>query len=128
MTEEPDYITGSIANGLNELRGVALAEVVTPAKPNVAAVCKSGPCPAPDTEIAIVGDTFQQQRLYEVDFSKLIVSYNGVRPLGEVADSVPSGLQGVADPRAAVAHSQDFDLESSLRITSEHAFLKELSV
>jgi len=78
-------------------------------------------------EVYAQGAEFQQQQLAQVDFNKVVLSFNNTHALGPT-DAIPSQLQSVADSRAAVPHSQDVDLESTLRLTSDHAFFTPLSL
>ncbi|UWZ85246.1 hypothetical protein [Occallatibacter riparius] len=80
-----------------------------------------------EDEIAFVNAAFQQQRLFQIDFNKVVLSFNNNHALGPT-DQIPASLQGVADSRAAVPHSQDVDLEGALRLTSNHAYFKPMSL
>lgn len=85
------------------------------------------PSDSDEKGIESIGAAFQQQRLFQVDFNKVVLSFSNTHALGPT-DLVPTQLQGVADSRAAVPHSQDVDLESMLRLTSDHAYFKPLSL
>jgi hypothetical protein len=69
----------------------------------------------------------QQQRLYQIDFTKLVLGFNNSHALGPT-DQIPTQLQGVADSRAAVPHSQDVDLEATLRLIDDHVFYQSAAL
>lgn len=77
--------------------------------------------------IATENNQFEQQRIYQVDFNKLVLSFNNNHALGPT-DQVPAQLQGAADSRAAVPHSQDVDLEASLRLIDDHVFFQSAAL
>jgi len=85
------------------------------------------PFPSNEKEFAFINTNFEQQRLFQIDYNKLILSFNNTHALGPT-DQIPAGLQGVADSRAAVPHSQDVDLEATLRLISDHAYFLPLAI
>jgi len=99
------FLTAQIARGLENMRG---------------APPKTAP-PNANAMIALAVTTFEQQRLFQIDFNKVVLGFNSGAALGPT-DVVPTELQGVADSRAAVPHSQDFDAEAALRLASDHPF------
>jgi hypothetical protein len=82
---------------------------------------RTEPAVTDEGAIETLNRNFQQQRLFHVDFNKMVLGFNSNRALGPT-DQVPSELQGVADSRAAVPHSQDVDLEALLRLTADHGY------
>ncbi|MGA8090509.1 MAG: hypothetical protein WCA10_24755 [Terracidiphilus sp.] len=77
--------------------------------------------------IAFQNNNLQQQRLYQVDFNKLVLSFSNNHALGPT-DQVPAQLQGVADSRAAQPHAQDVDLEATLRLVDDHVFFQSAAM
>jgi hypothetical protein len=61
-------------------------------------------------------EMFQQMPLWQVDFAKVIASFNSRGPVGGNA-FVATCCQGVSDPRATAPASQELDLELANRIT-----------
>jgi hypothetical protein len=61
-------------------------------------------------------EMFQQMPLWQVDFAKVIASFNSRGPVGGNA-YVGQNFTGVSDPRATAPASQELDLELANRIT-----------
>jgi hypothetical protein len=61
-------------------------------------------------------EVFQQMPLWQIDFAKVIASFNSRAPVGGNA-FVGGYFQGVSDPRAYAPASQELDLELANRIT-----------
>jgi hypothetical protein len=61
-------------------------------------------------------EIFQQMPLWQIDFAKVIASFNSRAPVGGNS-FVGSYFQGVSDPRAYAPASQELDLELANRIT-----------
>ena len=59
---------------------------------------------------------FQQMPLWQIDFAKVIASFNSRGPVGGNA-YVGQNFTGVSDPRATAPASQELDLELANRIT-----------
>jgi len=61
-------------------------------------------------------EIFQQMPLWQVDFAKVIASFNSRAPVGGNS-YVGANFLGVSDPRATAPASQELDLELANRIT-----------
>ncbi len=61
-------------------------------------------------------EIFQQMPLWQIDFAKVIASFNSRAPVGGNS-YVGNNFLGVSDPRASVPTSQELDLELANRIT-----------
>ena len=61
-------------------------------------------------------EVFQQMPLWQIEFGKVIASFNSRAPVGGNA-YVGANFLGVSDPRATVPTSQELDLELANRIT-----------
>ena len=61
-------------------------------------------------------EMFQQMPLWQIDFAKVIASFNSRGPVGGNA-YVGQNFTGVSDPRATAPASQELDLELANRIT-----------
>jgi hypothetical protein len=61
-------------------------------------------------------EMFQQMPLWQIDFAKVIASFNSRGPVGGNT-YVGQNFQGVSDPRATAPASQELDLELANRIT-----------
>jgi hypothetical protein len=61
-------------------------------------------------------EVFQQMPLWQIDFAKVIASFNSRGPVGGNT-YVGQNFQGVSDPRATAPASQELDLELANRIT-----------
>jgi len=61
-------------------------------------------------------EIFQQMPLWQIDFAKVIASFNSRAPVGG-NNYVGNNFLGVSDPRATVPTSQELDLELANRIT-----------
>ncbi len=62
-------------------------------------------------------EVFQQMPLWQIDFAKVIASFNSRGPVGGNTYVVATCCQGVSDPRATAPASQELDLELANRIT-----------
>jgi hypothetical protein len=61
-------------------------------------------------------EVFQQMPLWQIDFAKVIASFNSRGPVGGNT-YIGSYYQGVSDPRAYAPASQELDLELANRVT-----------
>jgi hypothetical protein len=61
-------------------------------------------------------EVFQQRRLLQVDFSKVVASFTSRQPSG--GNQFVANFQGVSDSRATAPSQQELDLEAASRITS----------
>ena len=89
----------------------------------------SSPSPNTTTEVATLvpasgtaekaitnqNEVFQQMPLWQIDFAKVIASFNSRAPVG--GNTYAQNFQGVSDPRASAPTSQELDLELANRIT-----------
>ena len=122
--ETETFITAPISHYLlNSLGNTRLASVAT-SLPN----CSTGgairsqsegsgttapPCSV-EGAIATQNESFQQRRLFQVDFAKLIAGFSARQPVGGNANV--ANFQGVSNAQATAPTSQDLDLETASRI------------
>jgi hypothetical protein len=62
-------------------------------------------------------EVFQQRRLFQVDFSKIVASFTSRQPVGG-NQFVGSYFQGVSDSRATAPGQQELDVEAANRFTA----------
>jgi hypothetical protein len=61
-------------------------------------------------------EIFQQKRLFQVDFSKIVASFTSRQPVG--GNAFVANFQGVSDSRATAPGQQELDLEAASRVTT----------
>lgn len=122
--ETETFITAPISHYLlNSLSNTRLASVIT-SLPNCSTSGAigtqsegSGPAAQPcsvEGAIASQNESFQQRRLFQVDFAKLIAGFTARQPVGGNANV--ANFQGVSNAQATAPASQDLDLETGSRI------------
>ena len=106
--ETETFITAPISHYLlNSLNNTRLASVVTtPAAGSV------------EGAITTQNESFQQRRLFQVDFAKVIASFTAREP-GGGNSFVGLHFQAVSDARASAPTQQDLDLEMGSRILAD---------
>ncbi len=109
------YITAPLSHYL--LDSLKLPSPLPAASSTTTQVATLGP-PSGNAEKTITSqnEMFQQMPLWQVDFAKVIASFNSRGPVGGNA-FVATCCQGVSDPRATAPASQELDLELANRIT-----------
>jgi hypothetical protein len=109
------YITAPLSHYL--LDSLKLPSPLPAASSTTTQVATLGP-PSGNAEKTITSqnEVFQQMPLWQVDFAKVIASFNSRGPVGGNA-FVATCCQGVSDPRATAPASQELDLELANRIT-----------
>ncbi len=105
--ETETFITAPISHYLlNRLGNTRLASVTTaPLSGTV------------EGAIATQNESFQQRRLFQVDFAKLIAGFTASQPVGGNANV--ANFQGVSNAQASAPASQDLDLETGSRILAD---------
>ena len=122
--ETETFITAPISHYLlNSLSNTRLASVTT-SLPNCSTRGAIGnqsegsgtaaqPCSV-EGAIASQNESFQQRRLFQVDFAKLIAGFTARQPVGGNANV--ANFQGVSNAQATAPASQDLDLETGSRV------------
>ena len=126
--ETETFITAPISHYLlNSLGNTRLASVIT-SLPHCAASGAIGsqsqgagatappPCSV-EGAIATQNESFQQRRLFQVDFAKLIAGFTARQPVGGNANV--ANFQGISNSQATAPASQDLDLETGSRILAD---------
>ena len=112
------YITGPLSH--NVLASLHLSGPSPSASTSATTTANVVPLvpPTGTAEKAITSNNefFQQMPLWQIDFGKVIASFNSRAPVGGNA-FVGGYFQGVSDPRAYAPASQELDLELANRIT-----------
>lgn len=102
--ETETFITSPISHYLlNSLKNTRLAGVTTAPPPGTV-----------EGAIATQNESFQQRRLFQVDFAKLIAGFTARQPVGGNANV--ANFQGVSNAQATAPSSQDLDLETGSRV------------
>ncbi|MEI9969886.1 MAG: hypothetical protein WDM87_15150, partial [Terracidiphilus sp.] len=83
---------------------------------NVQLAILAPPSGSAEKAITNQNEVFQQMPLWQIDFAKVIASFNSRAPVGG-NNYVGNNFLGVSDPRATVPTSQELDLELANRIT-----------
>jgi hypothetical protein len=105
--ETETFITAPISHYLlNSLGNTRLASAITaPLSGTV------------EGAIATQNESFQQRRLFQVDFAKLIAGFTASQPVGGNANV--ANFQGVSNAQASAPASQDLDLETASRVLAD---------
>ncbi len=74
------------------------------------------PCSV-EQAITAHNESFQQRRLFQVDFAKLIAGFTARQPVG--GNTKVENFQGVSNAQATAPASQDLDLETGSRILAD---------
>ena len=102
--ETETFITSPISHYLlNSLTNTRLASATTAPLPGTV-----------EGAIAAQNESFQQRRLLQVDFAKLIAGFSARQPVGGNANV--ANFQGVSNAQATAPTSQDLDLETGSRV------------
>ncbi|HVN94476.1 MAG TPA: hypothetical protein VMT38_12305 [Terracidiphilus sp.] len=82
---------------------------------NIQVATIAPPSGTAEKAITSQNEIFQQMPLWQIEFAKVIASFNSRAPVG--GNTYAQNFQAVSDPRASAPTSQDFDLELANRIT-----------
>jgi len=125
--ETETFITAPISHYLLSRLGNTRLASVTTSLPNCSTVGAIGsqsedsgttapPCSV-EGAITTQNESFQQRRLFQVDFAKLIAGFTARQPVGGNANV--ANFQGISNAQATAPTSQDLDLETASRVLAD---------
>jgi hypothetical protein len=113
------FVTAPLAHYLLRTLHGPIAQDVALMPPSAAQPRPGAPTvrnPSAEQMVTYNNEIFQQTRLFQVDFSKIIASFSSRQPVG--GNQFVSNFQGVSDSRATAPSQQELDLEAGSRITT----------